>query len=242
MVRMLLHDPLFLSQQLLAALGTQIFSYHQDRVPSSGAVLVVSNHRSFMDAPLLMAAINRPIRFACHHYMGQVPLMREVVTRLGCFPLDAPQQRQQNFFDQATQLLQIQQAVGVFPEGAQPMVQPAKAEKVGEFHRGFAHLALRAPIQDLAVLPVAIASYEESINSVVPLRLLSWFDPSEPLFDQEGWHPMVIYQRVHILVGRPVWITASQRQSYQGKRAKAVVADLTAHCHSEISSLLYQGY
>jgi len=239
---MLLHDPLFISRQLLTVLGTRLFSYHQDRVPRNSAILVVSNHRSFMDAPLLMAAIDRPIRFACHHYMGQVPLMREVVTRLGCFPLDAPQQRQQTFFEQATQLLQTQQAVGIFPEGAQPMIHVTAAEKLGEFHRGFAHLALRAPIQDLAVLPVAIASYEESINSVVPLKLLSWFDPSEPLFDQEGWHPMVVYERVHILVGHPLWITASQRQSYQGKQARTVVADLTAHCHSEISSLLRQGY
>jgi 1-acyl-sn-glycerol-3-phosphate acyltransferase len=239
---MLLPDPLFISRQLLAGLGTRLFSYHQDRVPQSSAILVVSNHRSFMDAPLLMAAINRPIRFACHHYMGQVPLMREVVTRMGCFPLDAPQQRQQAFFDQATQLLKTKQAVGVFPEGAQPMIQVTAAEKLGNFHRGFAHLALRAPVQDLAVLPVAIASYEEITNSVVPLKLLSWFDPSEPLFDQEGWHPMVVYQRVHILVGHPLWITASQRQSYQGKQARTVVADLTAHCHSEISSLLRQGY
>ncbi|MBD1998679.1 1-acyl-sn-glycerol-3-phosphate acyltransferase [Leptolyngbya sp. FACHB-671] len=239
---MLLHDPLFISRQLLTVLGTRLFAYHQDRVPQSSAILVVSNHRSFMDAPLLMAAINRPIRFACHHYMGQVPLMREVVTRMGCFPLDAPQQRQQAFFDQATRLLQTKQAVGVFPEGAQPMIQVTAAEKLGEFHRGFAHLALRAPIQELAVLPVAIASYEESTNSAVPLKLLSWFDPSEPLFDQDGWHPMVVYQRVHILVGRPLWITASQRQSYQGKQARTVVADLTAHCHSEISSLLSQGY
>ncbi|MBD1870721.1 1-acyl-sn-glycerol-3-phosphate acyltransferase [Cyanobacteria bacterium FACHB-471] len=239
---MLLHDPLFISRQLLTVLGTRLFAYHQDQVPQSSAILVVSNHRSFMDAPLLMAAINRPIRFACHHYMGQVPLMREVVTRMGCFPLDAPQQRQQAFFDQATRLLQTKQAVGVFPEGAQPMIQVTAAEKLGEFHRGFAHLALRAPIQELAVLPVAIASYEESINSAVPLKLLSWFDPSEPLFDQDGWHPMVVYQRVHILVGRPLWITASQRQSYQGKQARTVVADLTAHCHSEISSLLSQGY
>ncbi|NJN56471.1 MAG: 1-acyl-sn-glycerol-3-phosphate acyltransferase [Leptolyngbyaceae cyanobacterium SL_5_9] len=239
---MFLHDPLFISRQLLAALGTQLFSHHQDRVPTSSAILVVSNHRSFMDAPLLMAALDRPIRFACHHYMGQVPLMREVVTRLGCFPLDAPQQRQQTFFDQATRLLQTQQAVGVFPEGAQPMVQNTQTEKLGQFHRGFAHLALRAPIQDLAVLPVAIASHQESTNSVVPLKLLSWFDPSEPLFDQEGWHPMVVYQRVHISIGRPLWITASQRQSYQGKQAKKIVADLTAHCHSEISSLLHQGY
>jgi 1-acyl-sn-glycerol-3-phosphate acyltransferase len=234
-------SPLQISRSLLAALGTQVFSYYRDRAPKQGAVILVSNHRSFMDAPLLMAAIERPIRFACHHYMGQVPVMREVVTTLGCFPLEAPEQRQQSFFQQSTRLLQTQQVVGVFPEGAQPMVQQTHPGEMGTFQRGFAHLALRAPIADLAILPVAIASTTESVNSVVPLRLLSFFDPSEPLFTQTGWHPMVVYQRANVLIGRPYWITIADRAHYQGKHAKAIVADLTYKCHGEIEYLLKQG-
>ncbi len=232
------NSPLLISQQLLAALGTQTFFYHQDRVPQETAVLVVSNHRSFMDAPLLMAAIDRPIRFACHHYMGQVPVMREFVTRLGCFPLDVPEQRQQSFFHQAGRLLQSGQCVGIFPEGAQPMVQLTQPGKIGIFHRGFAHLALRAPVEDLAVLPVAIVPQTETSRSAFPLKLLSWFDPSEPLFNQSGAHPMVIYQRVDILVGRPIWISASQRQAFQGKQAKSMVTELTSYCQLEIKELM----
>jgi 1-acyl-sn-glycerol-3-phosphate acyltransferase len=238
---MALISPLLISYQLLAALGTRTFLYHQDRIPQDGSILVVSNHRSFMDAPLLMAALNRTIRFACHHYMGQVPVMREIVSRLGCFPLDTPDQRQRTFFHQASQLLQNQEIVGIFPEGALPMVQATQGADIGVFQRGFAHLALRAPVQDLAILPLAIASQYELTNSVMPLRYLSWFDPSEPLFQQSGWHPMVVYQHVNLLVGQPVWITQTQRQDYQGKRAKAVVTELVEHCHAEIRGLLSQG-
>lgn len=235
--------PLLVSHQVLAALGTRIFTYHQNRVPQTGAVVVVSNHRSVLDAPVLMAAIDRPIRFACHHYMGQVPVMRDVVTQVaGCFPLDTPDQRQQAFFKQATQLLQMRQAVGIFAEGAQPMVKLTAPDQMGSFQRGFAHLALRAPIRDLAILPIAIASHQEVNNAAVPLRLLHWIDPSEPLFDQSGWHPMVVYHHVDVLIGRPIWITPAQQQSYQGKQAKTVVADLTAKCHDEVQTLLSQGY
>jgi hypothetical protein len=54
-----------------------------------------------MDAPVLMEGLSSPIRFASHHYMGQVPIMREIVTELlGCFPLENPENRQNSFFQQ----------------------------------------------------------------------------------------------------------------------------------------------
>ena len=233
-------SPLQMSRSVLTAMGTRLFVYHEDRIPQDSAVLVVSNHRSFMDAPLLMAALGRPVRIACHHYMGQVPIMREIVKQLGCFPLEEPQQRQQAFFQQATKLLQQRQWVGLFPEGAQPMVHLTQPSEMGKFHRGFAHLALRIPVRDLAILPVAIASLEETVQWTVPLRLLRVFDPSEPLFEQPGLHPMVLQRRVAVLVGRPYWIKPKDRELYQGKQAKTVVAQIANACQDEIAKLLYQ--
>ncbi|MDM9385103.1 1-acyl-sn-glycerol-3-phosphate acyltransferase [Chlorogloeopsis sp. ULAP01] len=238
---MSVNNSLDISRWLLGSLSTKMFRYYEDRIPQDASVLVVSNHRSFMDAPILMSALSSPIRFACHHYMSQVPIMREIVTGLGCFPLEADQKRQQSFFKQAQQLLQLKQVVGVFPEGAEPMVKFTQPQQVGEFQRGFAHLALRAAVQDLAILPVAIASLEEVNTSAVPLSLLSFFDPSEPLFNQPGWHPLVIYNRVAVLIGHPYWIRPQHQQQYQGKQAKTVVAELTEHCYGEITSLLHQG-
>ncbi|MCC3419047.1 MAG: 1-acyl-sn-glycerol-3-phosphate acyltransferase [Microcoleus sp. PH2017_29_MFU_D_A] len=233
---------LMISRCFLAGVGTQMFVHHQQRIPQESPVLVVSNHRSFLDPLVLTAALGRSIRFACHHYMGQVPVIREVVTSFGAFPLEAPEHRQQHFFAQATALLQDREMVGVFPEGAEPMVNFTQPNTIGKFQRGFAHLALRAPVRDLAVLPVAIASMEEkSVRSGLPLKLLSLFDPSEPLFDRAGWHPVIVYQRVNILIGRPYWITVDRQQQYRGKKAKAVVAELTEHCQGEIAQLLERG-
>lgn len=239
---MSVRSPLEISRWLLSALSTKMFRYYEDRIPQDASVLVVSNHRSFMDAPILMAAISSPIRFACHHYMGQVPIMRDIVTQqLGCFPLEANQQRQHSFFQRSQMLLQSKQIVGVFPEGTEPMVKFTQPNTVGEFQRGFAHLALRARIPDLAILPIAIASLEEVNTSAVPLRLLSLFDPSEPFFNQPGLHPLVIYRRVAVLIGRPYWINLHRKEKYQGKQAKTAVTDLTLHCHSEIANLLRVG-
>jgi 1-acyl-sn-glycerol-3-phosphate acyltransferase len=237
------NSPLEISRLLLAGLSTKIFRYYEDRIPQFPAsAIVVSNHRSFMDAPILMTALSNPIRFACHHYMGQVPIMREIVTeQLGCFPLETSEQRSNSFFRQSQKLLLSKQAVGVFPEGTAPMVKFTQPNQVGEFQRGFAHLALRAAVQDLVILPIAIASLEEVNTSAVPLKLLSLFDPSEPLFDQPGWHPLVIYSRVAVLIGRPYWINLQHQEKYQGKLGKTVVAELTEYCRSEIKNLLDQG-
>jgi len=281
--------PLLLSHLLLSSLGTQVSLNYAERIPQEGSLIVVSNHRSFMDAPLLMTVLSQPIRFACHHYMGQVPVLREIVTALGCVPLDSASQKQQ-FLRQASQLLQSRQTVGIFPEGAQPMVQQTAPNQMGAFQRGFAHLALRtdksaqldrpeadgltrsprqnvavpptqdvavSPTQDVAVsprhnmavspprnvaiLPVAIAAREESVCPAIPLPLLGLFDPSEPLFQQLGWHPLVLYHQVRVLVGRPYWVTPSQRQRYRGKQGKIVVNELTQYCQTEIAHLLDQG-
>ena len=239
---MSVNTPLEISEALLTALSTKMFRYYEDRIPQDASMLIVSNHRSFMDAPILMAALSQPIRFACHHYMGQVPVMREIVTLgLGCFPLETNQQRQQSFFKQSQLLLQSKQVVGVFPEGTEPMVNYTEPNQVGEFQRGFAHLALRAQVDNLAILPIAIASLEEVNTSAVPLQLLSLFDPSEPLFNQSGWHPMVLYRRVAVLIGRPYWIRGQNRDKYRGKQVKSAVAEISDYCHQEIEYLLREG-
>jgi 1-acyl-sn-glycerol-3-phosphate acyltransferase len=239
---MFFETPLHLSRSLLSALGTKASIQYSERIPATSRILVVSNHRSFLDAPLLMMAMNRPVRFACHHYMRQVPLLRELVSALGAFPLDAPQERQKNFFQRAVYLLKSRQAVGIFPEGAQPMVQANPPNQLSPFHRGFAHLALRTPVEELAILPVALASTEEVQYAIAPLKLFSLFDPSEPLFDAWGWHNAIIYYRAHLSFGRPLWITSSQRQHYRGRRGSSLAKELTQTCYEEIAGLLRQGY
>jgi 1-acyl-sn-glycerol-3-phosphate acyltransferase len=235
-------DSLTWSQTLLSTLKTQVTYHHRAALPSGASLLVVSNHRSILDAPLVMLAAQRPVRFACHHYMSQVPILNEIVTGFGCFPLASAQEPQRDFFHQAVRLLADQQAVGLFPEGAQPMVELTSPKETRPFHRGFAHLALRAPVERLAILPVAIASRQELTQGLFPLQWLTWFDPSEPLFRQSGWHPLVVYQQVDVIVGQPLWITDQHRNAYRGRQAKQIVAELTDRCRSEIHQLLHQGW
>ena len=231
-------SPLALATGLLSLSGVSVTVSGQDRIPPALPMVLVSNHRSIMDALLLMQAVNRPVRFACHHYMGQVPGLREVVQALGCLPLDPPGRGQRAFFRRALRTLGQGGAVGIFPEGAAPMVQQTTSQHLCSFHRGFAHLALRAPVAELMIVPVAIASRQEWNNAVMPLRWLSWFDATEPLFQQPGWHPAVVYRAVDLRIGRPIRMDAALRSHYRRKGHEALMADLTHGCQEEIATLL----
>jgi 1-acyl-sn-glycerol-3-phosphate acyltransferase len=98
---MSVNSPLDIYRSFVATISTKVLRYYEDRIPQDESVLVVSNHRSFMDAPVLMEGLSSPIRFASHHYMGQVPIMREIVTELlGFFALENPENRRNSFFQQ----------------------------------------------------------------------------------------------------------------------------------------------
>ena len=230
--------PLQLSRRLLDAIGISVSLHGLERIPNKNKILIVSNHRSLLDAPLLMTAISRPIRFACHYYMSQVPLLQQAVALMGAFPLEADQRRQSSFFRQSSRFLQANQVVSVFPEGAHPMVKVSAPHQLSPFYRGFAHLALRIQVDGLVILPVAIASREEKQGKLAPLALFRRFDPSEALFRRDGWHSAIFYRHVDVLFGHPLLIDESWRSRYRGSSGATAARELTQACWSQIAEML----
>ncbi|MGV2828102.1 lysophospholipid acyltransferase family protein [Myxosarcina sp. GI1(2024)] len=231
------------AQSILSAIDVRLSVEGADRIPQDIPTIVISNHRSFLDAPILIASLPYSLRIACHHYMGQAPIIRQVaVELLGCFPLAESPHKKQRLFARAAKLLAARQWVGLFPEGTKPMVEPTQPNRLNEFERGFAHLAWRVPVSQLAVLPIAIASLDETIYPTIPIRWLRQFDRKEPFFDRPGFHPMIIYHRVKVAIGRPYIIDSAKKQQYQGKQAKELALGLTHYCQTQISELLSKSY
>ncbi len=199
-----------LAQILLALCGTQVWVRGREHLPA-GAAVIVSNHRSPLDAPILIQALNRPIRFACHYYLTQVPGLREITLGLGCIPLSQGRRNQVRFFRKAESHLRHQECIGLFPEGADRIARPSSAVEIGAFQSGFAHLALRSQVDPLPIVPVVIRVDEEWTAPAVPLRFFRWFDDSEPLFQRLGDHPVVIYRTVSVIIAPPLWISAQER-------------------------------
>jgi 1-acyl-sn-glycerol-3-phosphate acyltransferase len=230
--------PLQLSRSLVGAAQISVSLHNLERIPSNCRLLIVSNHRSLLDAPLLMTAISRPVRFVCHHYMSKVPLLQQAITLMGAFPLEAGQRRQSSFFLKSAKFLQSNQVVGVFPEGADPMVKANAPHQLSSFHRGFAHLALRVPVNNLAILPIAIASRDEKQGKLAPLEWFRRFDPSEALFQGGGWHSAIIYRNVDVFFGHPLPIDEGLRFSYRGRGGAAVAREITQACWNQIAEFL----
>lgn len=230
-----------IAQSLISAFNLDLTTSYADRIPQDIPTIVISNHRSFLDAPILIKTIPYSLRIACHHYMGQTPFVREIVDSLGCFPLAQAEQRQQQFFEQANSLLASRQWVGLFPEGTRPMIETTTPQEIGKFHRGFAHLAWRATVPNLAILPVAIASLSETNYPSVPISWLKQFDQKEPFFERQGLHPMLVYHRAKVLIGRPYLISTNQKQEYKGSQAKVLTRELTDYCQNQITELLREG-
>ncbi|WP_157259772.1 lysophospholipid acyltransferase family protein [Chamaesiphon minutus] len=225
-----------MARDVIGLLGMDVKVYNRERLPQSGPLLIVSNHRSFLDPFILTSFLNTPINFVCHRYMGNVPVLREVLQSCGGFPL-TNQDWYPELLHHSTELLDRGKTIGIFPEGAAPMLATPQPTGICPFYRGFAHLALQATVPDLQILPVGILSQAEMQWPAIPLSILHQLDPTEPLFGKDGWHPAVVYQQAEIRIGKPFSIAPYQQQ-YHGRQAGKVVKDLTATLSRQVADLL----
>jgi 1-acyl-sn-glycerol-3-phosphate acyltransferase len=212
---------------MLSTCGTRVRVRHVERLPrDEGCLLVVANHRSFLDAPLLLWGLHKPMQFVCHHYLAQVPVVNELVRQLGGFHMGPGGQGWSRLFAQAGRFMRTGRDVVIFPEGAELITRDSAPGQGGSFRRGFAHLAMRSGVEDLAIVPVSIVSHGEARGPLVPLWLLSLFDASEPMFRREGWHPYVLYERAEVVVGEPRRVSAGERARYRSGDAAQITAAL----------------
>ncbi len=225
-----------IAQDIFGWLGIDVKVQNLERLPQYGPLLIVCNHRSFLDPFVLTSFLNTPINFACHRYMGNVPVLREVLLSCGGFPL-SNNDWYRDLLEHSTQILDRGKTIGIFPEGAAPMLATPSPKGLCPFYRGFAHLALQAKVPNLQILPVAICSEAEIQWPAMPLSVLHYLDPLEPLFTKDGWHPAVLYQQATIRIGSPLAV-APYQDGYHGRQAGKVVKDLTATLSQQVADLL----
>jgi 1-acyl-sn-glycerol-3-phosphate acyltransferase len=230
--------PIFLARFLASLLNIKIRVVGAEHIPNRGPGLVVSNHRSVADMFLLLAGLDRPIHFICHPFLARVPGVNELIRQSGGIHLSYGKYSQ--FFEQAGAYLKEGQWLGIFPEGAKPMTQSLAPNMLYPFHRGFSHLAFSSKQEDLCILPVGLRSIREFSGDLVPMRFFSLLDPQEPLFQEQGWHPYVVYREVELVVGKPRYLSLEEQWNYDHGKARSVTFNLTQELEATVKGLLHQ--
>ena len=125
----------------------------EENIPLSGAAILVSNHVSFVDAVLLMAASPRPIRFLMDHRIFKVPVLGWLFRLAKAIPV-APRAEDpvayEAAFETAAQVLRDGDLLGIFPEGG--ITQDGTLQ---EFKGGIMKILERQPAP---VIPMALTN------------------------------------------------------------------------------------
>ena len=125
--------------------------YGVEHVPPEGPVIVVSNHLSNADPPIVSIAFPRPLFFMGKSELFRNPLLARLVRLFGGFPVERGT-ADRGAIKHALKVLQQGQAMGIFPEGGR-----AKTAALVPGYPGAGLIALQA---NVPVLPVAITGTE----------------------------------------------------------------------------------
>lgn len=143
------------------ATGLELRLWHRlriegaERVPARGGVLLVSNHQSFLDIPILANSLRRHVVFLARESLARSGflawIMREsraILIRQGAGDRSA--------LRSMVQALRAEGVVAVFPEGTR-----TKTGELGAFRGGTALVLRQAPVP---VVPVAIEGAYEAFG------------------------------------------------------------------------------
>ncbi|MDE5095821.1 MAG: lysophospholipid acyltransferase family protein [Trichodesmium sp. St11_bin5] len=61
--------------------------YGAENVPQQGPLLIVSNHASDLDPPILSVCVRRPVAYMAKEELFNIPILKEVITLYGAYPV-----------------------------------------------------------------------------------------------------------------------------------------------------------
>ena len=119
----------------------------RENIPKEGPVLVISNHLSLADPPLLNLAIDRPVRYLAKKNLFRFQPFDSLFRGLGAFPIHRGRP-DRKAFRQAEQVLAQGLTLVVFPEGTR--------SRNRQLRQAFPGPALIAARSGASILPVGI--------------------------------------------------------------------------------------
>ena len=90
--------------------------YGAENVPQTGAVIVVSNHASYFDPPIVSNCVRRPVAYMAKEELFKVPVLAQAIKLYGAYPVSRGN-ADRNAIRAALEFLDNGWALGVFLEG-----------------------------------------------------------------------------------------------------------------------------
>ncbi len=90
--------------------------YGAENVPQTGAVIVVSNHASYFDPPIVSSCVRRPVAYMAKEELFKVPVLAQAIKLYGAYPVSRGT-ADRNAIRAALEFLDNGWALGVFLEG-----------------------------------------------------------------------------------------------------------------------------
>ncbi len=157
-------------------------TFGNQNVPQKGPLVVVANHGSHLDPPILGHVLGRPIAFMAKKELFDIPVLNWVIRSCGAYPVNRGGGDRQAI-RAAIEKLSSGSAIGLFLDGTR--------QKDGRINKPMSGAALLAARSGAFLLPVAIINSHRALvrKSFLP-RLLP----------------------IHICIGQPVPPPATRKK------------------------------
>lgn len=156
----------------------------REHVPPSGGVLLIANHTSYADPPIVGAACLRPVNFMAKAELFRIPVLAGFIRRTHAFPVRRGS-ADRAALRRAVRLLRAGKVLLVFPEG-----QRSLDGRLIELETGAAFIALSGQAQ---VVPMALIGADGVLPRgrpiLLPAKLRVRFGPPLDLSAFRGQRP-----------------------------------------------------
>lgn len=155
-----------------------------EKIPKTGAAILICNHVSYVDGLIIAAGCRRPVRFIIDTHIYNAPVVNYFMRWNRAIPILPTRESVTHALEEISAGIKAGDLICIFPEG-----QLTYTGGLGRFKAGIESIIKRDPAP---VYPIALTGLWGSIFSRKYLGSIKRFIPKQ------------IFKRVHVICGEPI--------------------------------------